>query len=93
LPPHSRSPTIPDMKSPEQVNQRLILSRQTYSGWAQGLSAGELKAPAAEYDEMIRKEIAILRGLALEHPLKVDTIKNLVERYEVLARHIRRQLP
>jgi hypothetical protein len=81
------------MSTPAEARERLILSRQAYSGWAQGLAGGELKAPAAEYDEMIRKEISILRGIALAHPQKADTIKNLIERYEVLARHIRRQLP
>lgn len=65
-----------------------MLSRQTCSGWEMALNANELAGSAASYRELIDKEIAILRGIALAHPLKADKIKNLIERYQGLARHI-----
>lgn len=75
--------------TPEAADQRIILSRRTHSAWAQAFSAGDLSAPPHEYVRMIGAEVVILRQLAVEHPGKAEKIGNLIERYEVLARHMR----
>ncbi len=75
--------------TPAEADQRIILSRRTHSAWAQAFSAGDLSAPLHEYVRMIGAEVVILRQLAVEHPGKAEKIGNLIERYEVLARHMR----
>lgn len=74
--------------TPEEATKRLIRSRQVHSGWAQAFAAGTLAAPAWSYIELIRAEVVELKKIADAFPAKAATIANLIERYEVMARHM-----
>jgi hypothetical protein len=76
-----------------ELATRIILSRQTFHGLAGAFGSGDIAREALPgYRQQILAEIAILRQLSAEHPAKADTLGDLIERYEVLARHMLQRL-
>lgn len=76
-----------------ELATRIILSRQTFHAIAGAFGAGDIALEALPgYRQQLLAEIVILRQIAAEHPAKEDTLANLIERYEVLARHMLQHL-
>lgn len=75
--------------TPEQADQRIILSRRTFHALAGAFGAGDMAPEALPgYRQQITAEVVILTQLAEEHPGKAHKVSNLIERYRVLSDHM-----
>lgn len=75
--------------TPEQADQRIILSRRTFHGLAGAFGAGDMAPEALPgYRQQINAEVVILKQMAAEHRGKAHKVSNLIERYRVLSDHM-----
>lgn len=77
--------------TPAEADQRIILSRKTQWAMAGAFANGDMIV-TPETLAQITAEVVILRQLAAEFPGKADKIANLIERYVVMARHMRERM-
>lgn len=72
--------------TPEEADQRIILSRQHLHRYNASALAGQL--PMGD-GHMVAQEIALLEGIAEMHPSKAPKIESLVKDWLALAHQMR----
>lgn len=76
--------------TPAQADQRIILSRRTLAGYVAMASVGEGPSPLDL--TLIADEIALLDGIAEEHPGKAAKLANLISEWLAFQHRMRGRL-
>lgn len=75
--------------TPAEADQRIILSRTTLHRYRQMVEV--LQWPLDDLP-LFQKEIAVLEGIGIEHPGKIEKIMRLVVDWCALQEQVRKQL-
>jgi hypothetical protein len=76
--------------TPEEADQRIILSRRTLAGYVAMASVGAGPGPLDL--TLIADEIALLDGIAEEHPGKAAKLANLISEWLAFQQRMRGKL-
>ena len=76
--------------TPAEADQRIIKSRRTLHAYVAMASAGDGPSPLDL--TLIADEIALLDGMAKEHPGKADKLANLVSEWAAFRERMRGRL-
>lgn len=76
--------------TPRDADQRIILSRKTIGIYMAMIERGDF--PNVTTMQLLNEEIAILEGIAEEHPGKALKIESLIEKWRKLISVMRAKL-